>query len=89
MNGRWVLAIVGGLWIVAAIALLFVGTTMVAQSTVDDVLEGFDIAEDVETSSGNATAGALLIWVSYILIILGVVILIIGLVMAYGDRDQR
>ncbi|MCK5253404.1 MAG: hypothetical protein KAQ96_10655 [Thermoplasmata archaeon] len=58
---------------------------MVAQATVEDVLEEFSLDEGGEMSSGNVTTGTLLIWVGFIMLILGVIILIAGLVMAFRD----
>ncbi len=85
MKGEGVLPIVGGLWIVLAIVLYLVGSTMVAQATVEDVLEGFSIDDDGGMPSGNVGTGTLLIWVGFIMLILGVIILIAGLVMALRD----
>ena len=85
MKGEWVLPIVGGLWIVLAIVLYLVGSNMVAQATVEDVLEGFDLEDGGEMPSGNVATGTLLIWVGFIMLILGIIILIAGLVMAFRD----
>ena len=87
MIGRWVIAIVGGVWVVAAIMLYIWGSSMVAAATVDDVLEGFGIDDGGGMSSDNATTGAVLIWVGVIMLIFGVIVLLAGLVMGFRDRE--
>ncbi len=88
MIKRWMVAIVGGAWIVVAIVLFFVGSMMIARATVDEIVEGFGLEGETETDENSVWAGTLLIWCSYFLAILGVIVLIIGVVMGMQDRQM-
>ena len=89
MEGRWILPIVGGAWVAFAILLYIWGSMLVAEATVDDVLEGFGVDESGGVTTDNAATGSFLIWFGFIMLLLGLIILIIGLVMAFRDKPVR